>query len=384
MSIPTQGVDTYSCLYPPIAEVEVLGYVRDRNGIGYSRDIGRSSIFGGRCYYVFGDTFCKNERGEFVGISSNTVALMPDRTSPLETEYLDIQDDQENDSRNDQEADHGDDTQVDQQGGEQDDPQDNPKKGIVREFLELNEDEEGLMRDNNSRIVLWAFGGIVETRRGVGWVWYQKTEIDSNSHHHYRGVGIARVSVEDAFGRLSTFRCPGMVFHPNEPRIGTFSSLVDGQYIYLWGDDNQGGIILARVPTNHPNSRSEYRFWNGHTYVPNWTEAIQVLRNVQHGSFFRSVLFGRERKWVFVGCSGWGDSQVLLGAEASLEGPWAPEPLFLATGIDVPNQIRYCMYPHPWALDEGDGDLMVSWSECWPGGVIGARVKLALSNSSNL
>lgn len=355
-----QDVDNEPAEYHPRAEVEVLGYVQDQNRVGYSRDIGRSSIFAGRCYYIFGDTFCKNDQGLFVGVSCNTVAVMPNISHPLETRYLDIK-----------------------------------QNGIVKEFLALNEEELDLEKEKGSRIILWAFGGIVESRPGVGWVWYQKSEIRPDNTHHYYGVGIARVSIKVAHvgiedvryvveetGLLSTIRLPSLIFQPNEPRIGTFSSLVDGQFVYLWGDDNQHGIILARVSTEYLTDRSRYRFWNGNAYVENWREATQVLGDTQHGCFFRSSLFGSERPWVFVGCSSQGDSQVMLGAAGRLEGPWAPVPLFLAPGIDQPNQMRYCMYAHPWAFDEGEKELLVTWSETWPGGVIGAKVKLALGISS--
>ena len=357
MSIAARGVDL-TCLYEKKDPVLVLGYIRDKNGIGYSRDIGRSSIFAGRCYYIFGDTFCKNDRGDFVGISSNTIAVMSDKVNPLETKYLDIQ-------------------------------EDGDKEGMVQEFIALNEDEKRRMRENNSRMVLWAWGGIAETQPEVGFIWYQKAEILSDKNHQYHGVGIARVSVGESKeseepGRLSVCRLPGMMFQPDEPRVGTFSTLVHGHFIYLWGDDNQKGIILARVPTDYPNNRSQYRYWNGCAYVKNWRKAKQVLTETQHGQFFATSLFGSQYPWAFIGCSSKGDSQVLMGVGATLEGPWTLQPLFEAPAIDIPDQMRYCMYPHPWAMEESDGYLMITWSECWPGGVIGAKIKFTLGNSLDL
>lgn len=345
MSVISEGVVNPRARYPPVVEMtKILGYVRDKNGIGYSRDIGRSSCFAGRLYYFFGDTFCKNAEGLFVGVSDNTIALIPDPCNPLQSEYLDIQED-----------------------------------GVVKTLLRLTDDERSL-KEAGMRVVLWAFGGIVETSQGVGWIWYQKVLIDSHNLQHYQGTGLARVSVRGPDGQLSAFRCEDLIFEAGEPRIGTFSSLVEGDFVYLWGNHG-GGVILARVSKFSPTSRNAYRFWNGRNYTNDWREAVHVLKGMQHGSFFKSKLFGSERAWVFVGCTSYADSMVMLGAEANLEGPWTLTPLFQAPGISQPNQFRYCMYGHSWGLKAEEGELLVTWSERWPGGVIGAKVQLAMGNS---
>lgn len=345
MSVISEGVINPRARYPPVVEmIKTLGYIRDRNGIGYSRDIGRSSCFAGRLYYFFGDTFCKNAEGLFVGVSDNTVALIPDPGYPLQTEYLSIQED-----------------------------------GLVKTLLRLTDHERSL-KEAGMRVVLWGFGGIVETSQGVGWIWYQKALIDSHSLQHYQGTGLARVSVGGPDGQLSAFRCEDLIFEAGEPRIGTFSSLIEGEFVYLWGDHG-GGVILARVSKFSPTSRNAYRYWNGRNYTKDWREAVHVLKQMQHGSFFKSKLFGSERAWVFVGCTSCADSIVMLGAEANLEGPWTLTPLFQAPGINQPNQFRYCMYGHSWGLEADKGELLVTWSESWPGGVIGAKVQLAMGKS---
>lgn len=115
----------------------ILGYVLDVNTRGYSRDIGRSFQLGGFTYYVFGDTFCKDQDGYFRGITSNTVALVSDTGKPTRCTYQSIDD-----------------------------------KGMVAPFLELIE-HENLYREEHpkSRIILWSFGGLVEVEEGVGYVW---------------------------------------------------------------------------------------------------------------------------------------------------------------------------------------------------------------------
>jgi hypothetical protein len=359
-AVPVHFSPARAC-YPPIAEsAEILGYIQDVNGIGYSRDIGRSSTLGGHLYYVFGDTFCKNEEGEFVGITSNTVAIVPNRQMPVATAYMDID-----------------------------------EHGMVNALVPLSDSERHL-EEQGVRVILWAFGGIAETRPGLGWTWYQVAEFDRDNNNHYHGVGIARVSVVNDLGHLQVARCKELVFESptnrlndtryrdlifsrTEPRFGTFSSLVHEDMLYLWGDLN-GKIYLARVSKYTPTSRRAYEFWNGTTYVQYWQLAVPVLQDVQHGAFVRSDMFGRERPWVFVGCTKWADSKVMIGAERNLEGPWALSPLCTATGINRPDNYMYCMYPHPWAFNAAQGELMVSWSEHWPGAVVGAKVKLTMGN----
>lgn len=337
---PTEGVIKAPATYPPVLEsVEILGYVTDRNGIGYSRDIGRSSSFAGRCYYVFGDTFCKDKDGEFVGLQSNTAAMVKSPAEPLMSEYLSIQED-----------------------------------GMVDALIRGNGDEHRVGQDKEVRVTLWPFGGIVEVSPGLGWIWFEKGKEHIDNGNEPCGVGVARVEVDLASGKLHALRTETLLFSVDEPRVGGFSSVVHGNHIYLWGHHGSD-IVLARVPRDSPWRRETYSFWDGEGYVPWWEAAVPVLKDVQHGSIIKSSLFGKERPWVFIGCTKWLDSKVMIGASARLEGPWELIPLFQATGIEYPNTIMYCMYPHQWAFAEEDGELMVSWSEQWPGNVVAAKLK---------
>ena len=268
--------------YPPMVEsMEILGYIKDVNGIGYSRDIGRSSVLGGHSYYIFGDTFCKDRKDHFVGLACNTVAVVPDKQQPLITTYLDIQ-----------------------------------ENGMVDALIPLN-DSERCLEEQDVRVILWTFGGIAETRPALGWSWYQVAEIHENKTHHYHGVGIARISVTDELGHLQVARCKDLVyesptnrmanirvrdliFGPEEPRFGSFCSLVHNDKVYLWGDI-KGKIYLARVSKYTPTSRDSYEFWDGEAYVKDWERAVSVLEGFQHGQFFHSQLFGSDRPWVFIG-----------------------------------------------------------------------------------
>ena len=127
--------------YPPVVEsVEIIGYIKDQNGIGYSRDIGRSFQLAGKTYYIFGDTFCKNKDGDFVGISNNTVARVDDIANFAVSRYQKID-----------------------------------EIGKVDTFLKLTDEETAFeLQNKGKRVMLWAFGGAVELQPGVGRVWYQK------------------------------------------------------------------------------------------------------------------------------------------------------------------------------------------------------------------
>ncbi len=356
---PYIGVMPHIAQYPPIVDKwEVLGYVDDATNIGYSRDIGRSSIFKGRVYYLFGDTFCNNKDGEFIGIQSSTSAVVLDKSKPLKSTYLACQED-----------------------------------GLVDQLVPLTEAEHRLektvWKDNtHPRVTLWAFGGMVEAL-GNGWLWYQKgvlLEKEGKEENKYHGTGIACVQADD-HGRLFAHRALPLMFNENEPRVGTFSSIVEGDFVYLWGDHGVGygnGIILSRVPKNSVANKSCYTYWNGECYVADWKDAKSVFGKMQSGAIIKSRLFGPGRPWVFVGCTGWGDSKLMLGASATLEGPFDEKAIFKAQGIDYPDTIMYCMYPHTWALDEGNGELLVTWSEQWPGGVVGAKISLVMDPDSSI
>lgn len=144
-SMQAEGIKHHA-LYPPVIEaVEKLGYVKDGDNRVKSRDIGRSFVIGGRYYYIFGDTFCKNEQGLFIDLQTNSVAK-PSKGNPLLTRGLGIKPD---------------DGMVDYLI-----PRDDEEKGIEKNKLPLGE---------MFRIKLWCFGGVAVTSPEMGWLWYEKS-----------------------------------------------------------------------------------------------------------------------------------------------------------------------------------------------------------------
>ncbi|KAL9075500.1 MAG: hypothetical protein Q9161_001572 [Pseudevernia consocians] len=340
---PGHEADIGPAIYPPVLEnMEILGYIKDKNGIGYSRDIGRSSSIHDEVFFIFGDTFCKDSAGEFVGTTSNTIAYVEDRAKLLESEYVEISD-----------------------------------KGQVKAFVPLNEKEVRFEEENEgARIVFRIFGGTVDIRV-VGVVWFQILVKYENGEEDYRGIGQARLSTYSDC-RIIVERLPHLLFGPNEPKIGSFSTLFHNGNVYLWGDDLDGQIILARVDQYKTAHREHYEYWDGSDWVPRWHDAIPVLHDVQHGAIIHTNLFGEGKPFVFVGVNKQADSMVQIGAAAEIQGPFDLTAVCVATGIDHDEKYKYCIYPHPFASNVPKRELMVTWSEHWPGGVIAAKLKFKI------
>ncbi|KAL8978984.1 MAG: hypothetical protein Q9177_006253 [Variospora cf. flavescens] len=323
---------------PCLDHVQVLGYVNAPDEPFFSRDIGRSFQLSGRTYFLFGDTFCND-----AGISNNTVQLVPDRNRPKNAYYLQ-----------------------------------RDRKGCVVPLIGLNSDEQRFLKaaaNEKTRIAFWCFGGIVEVTPGIGWTWYQKHIISPGGHDELSGVGIARISHNKSSlsGELSCARMPGLMFKPGQPLFGSFSALVEDDRVYLWGQQDTD-VFLARVRKEHCHQLFQYEFWNGSAYVSEMEKAMPVLQDFQQGQVFKSELFGFRLPWVFVGVTKWADSMVMIGAASSIEGPWDIRPLFRAEGIIKREAYQYCMYAHPWGANARQGQLLVSWCDPWPGGVILAKV----------
>lgn len=340
---PDDEADIGSACYPPLLDdIEVLGYIKDKNGISYSRDIGRSAIIHDEVFFIFGDTFCNNALGEFVGITSNTIAYVENRAKPLESQYGEISSD-----------------------------------GMVKAFVPFSKKENELEPQRpGSRTIFRMFGGVADVGV-VGIVWFQKLIKWDNGREEYRGVGQARLSLYSDC-RIIVERLPPLLFGPNEPRIGSFSTLVHKDHVYLWGDRPDGEIILARVKRFQTALREEYEYWNGKGWVPRWHEAVPVLHNIQHGAIIHTELFGKNMPFVFVGVNKSGDSMVQIGAASNVHGPFDLTPVFEAQGLDNNTNYKYCIYPHLFASNIPKRELFITWSEHFPGGVIAAKLKFRI------
>ena len=227
----SRGYIPAKAVYPPkVIEISHVNHVHDTDGTYYSRDIGRSSLIGGRVFYQFGDTFCHDTQGNPV-IVSNTTAAVEDLRNPFHTSYTSFL-----------------------------------PNGVVKPLLELNDEERAREEETKSqeyraRITLWQFGGIVETNPGKGLLWYEKRELywDKNMDEgKHIGIGIADVYL-DTDGNIRADRRDGLLFGENEPLLGNVAAILEGAFVYLMGNWGKRDIILARVPIEEAGNRDAYR-----------------------------------------------------------------------------------------------------------------------------
>jgi hypothetical protein len=118
-------------------------------------------------------------------------------------------------------------------------------------------------------------------------------------------------------------------------------------------------------------------------YVLSMAQAQPVLVDFQQGAIYPTKLFRPHLglDYLFLGVRNTADSCVMMSVAQHLEGPWLDwHELFVAPGIDCNEGFKYCMYPHPWAFKEKDGELMVTWCEHWPGGVVAGKVKFEMGS----
>ena len=237
--------------------------MREERGNKYSRDQGTSFQLQGQWYYLFGDTFCYNSQGQYIkDIVCNGQAKISDITRPTLCRYDGFD-----------------------------------STGKSRIFIPLLADETNIP---NSRCTLWAFGGVVETSPGIAWLWAEKSVFNnSNGAGTYYGTVLAKVTADPATGCLSATRASGTIFSATEPRIGTISCVLEGDYVYLFGPSLS--TILSRVQKDSVLDRRAYDFWNGTTWVKDYNNGAMLFKDMQHGHVFKSTIFGPGRPWVFIG-----------------------------------------------------------------------------------
>ena len=69
---------------------------------------------------------------------------------------------------------------------------------------------------------------------------------------------------------------------------------------------------------------------------------------------------------------------IQIGAAAKVQGPFDLTAVCEAKGIDHDEKYKYCIYPHLFASNVPKRELMVTWSEHSPGGVIAAKLKFKI------
>ena len=236
-------LDIGPAIYPPTLEkMEVLGYIKDKNGISYPRTIGRSTCIHDEIYYIFGDTVCKDASGTYVGTISNTIAYVEDRGKCLDSQYREILDD-----------------------------------GKVKALIPLDEQEIRFEKEHpGARIVFRMSGGAVDI--GIfSVVWFQYVIEHAEGGEEYRGVGQARLTTY-AEGEIIVERCRGLLFEKDDPSVGSFSTLYYRCWVYLWSHRVGSQIILARVFHLHAHLCEHYQYWDGTDWVRHWQDGSYISK----------------------------------------------------------------------------------------------------------
>ncbi|TVY18218.1 hypothetical protein LARI1_G004277 [Lachnellula arida] len=146
-----------------------LGEIRDASGNWYPRDIGRSSVLGDAIIFQFGDTFSHEADGTFQGVSSNTAALVTQKSNPTLTVY----------------ASH-------------------PRTDAIPTLIPLTRKEDIMGWK------IWSFSGTVEFDKlgngdAFGWTWFQMMQKQDSKTNDWvlKWTGIAKTGKFDvALGRV--------------------------------------------------------------------------------------------------------------------------------------------------------------------------------------
>lgn len=356
--VPSDGVSAPSTrlawppkfAYPP----HILGEVKDVSGRQYPRDLGRSVKLGAHLYYIFGDTFCFNENNDFLGVTNNTIAVVPHPDKPTESKY---------------------------QHQNPQIPEFVPYSIEEREFCESPENVK-----DNRRLVNWSFGGIIEipgSEGREGWLFYDQVETCGGNAVKQNGIGVAKATVKGPNDKIECERVGDFPLFPGDgPLWGNMSNISapDGWTYLLSGKglDN----YMARIKTDaNFAERENYQFLKkSGNWEPSYTEphgpfgelAHDVLCGQGQGAIVHLPHFApRGREYLWIGCEKFMTSKLYVGAAPKPEGPWDIHDLGEMPKITEHAKTRYCIYPHIWASDLEGGKIFITWSD---DGTMGGKV----------
>ncbi|OAG05378.1 uncharacterized protein CC84DRAFT_1163936 [Paraphaeosphaeria sporulosa] len=332
----------------------VLGEVKDESGRHYPRDLGRSVELGGHHYYIFGDTFCFNNEGDFVGVTNNSIALIPDLNAPTKSRYY-------------------------------------SPEAKVPEFVRHTAEERRFCErpeniKDNRRLVTWSFGGIIKipgSEGREGWLFFDPVETLGGNAVRQTGVGVARVKVTAPDGKIECERVGQFPLFPADgPLWGNMSNISapDGWTYLLSGKGLDNYMARIRTDDNFADA-ANYQFlkkngkWES-TYTephgPFGELAHDVLCGQGQGAIIHLPDFsplGKEYLWF--GCEKFMTSKLYVGAAPRPEGPWEVHSLGEMPKITEQAKTRYCIYPHIWGSDLSEGKILITWSD---DGTMGGKV----------
>lgn len=154
-------------------------------GNWYPRDIGRSTaLSNGMILYQFGDTFCHNQTGGFLGVADNTCSVVKARDNPTLSAYY-------------PQAHHASSSHP-------------PGEVVLESFIKRPEEQD----TENVMWKIWAFSGIVELEKikpggsVLGVTFYELRKWEKNplqpqlEKYRYQYTGIAQVEYDPKHGHV--------------------------------------------------------------------------------------------------------------------------------------------------------------------------------------
>ena len=106
--------------------------------------------------------------------------------------------------------------------------------------------------------------------------------------------------------------------------------------------------------------------------------AQPVLFDVEHGAIVHTPLFGKDKQFLFVGANKQADNMVQIGVAERPQGPFDLIPICKTIGVDQDEKPKCCIYPHIFASNIPKRELVITWGEHEPGGIIAAKLKFKI------
>ena len=141
------------------------------------------------------------------------------------------------------------------------------------------------------------------------------------------------------------------------------SAVRDGEFLYVWGTRDRKGVKsarLARVPAQHPQNPSAWRFWTGTAWGERAADAVEFPgETANEFSVYRHPKRGGWRWLDQVGRS------IRLRRAPRPEGPWSDPVVVAETPAEQGGAWSYNAKAHP-ELSDGRGLLITYNSNAFP------------------
>lgn len=195
---------------------------------------------------------------------------------------------------------------------------------------------------------------------------------------------VCRVMITDGHN-IKAERLPDedRIFPDGCPQFGQNAVVKDDDWIYAIGSikDHQNGMARVKVGSD-PSKRKNYQYWGKKGWMDelkNNDDLAPILPSLGQGQVVKMPGHGPHgMSLMAVSCEKWPTGQVMVAWADKMTGPWYSHGLGEAPKHwpDKTN-LRYAMFPHPWAFDWNKGELLVTYSDDGQmgGSVIALRIK---------